>query len=126
MQVDLPSDSHGLVNPNVSDNLIDLPRPSRPVHTELQHWRDVIDDNLKESNDEEQFFMTANDIDIASQALLEFVMAQHSGEDNLSRSRQSELKVSIRRHSTIAGLFFSSYVTLFVYVSFTHLIFFYC
>jgi hypothetical protein len=95
VQVDPPLDGHGLGGPSVRDNPIDPPRPSRPVHTELQHWRDVIDDNLKESDDEQQFFMTADDIDIGSQALLEFIMAQHSGEDNLSRSRQSELKVSI-------------------------------
>lgn len=128
-QLSLPSASHGLGGPSDSDNLnmILTPLPSAPIFTELQHWRDVIDTNLKESDesDEGQFFMTADDIDLASTALLEFIIAQHSGKDNVSRLRQTELKVCIRKHSSIAGLFFSSFVTFFVYVFFTFLIFIY-
>jgi hypothetical protein len=120
VRLDPPSASHG--GPNDSGDPITF----QPIFTELQHWRDVIDSNLKESDEDEgQFFMTANDIDLASRALLEFIIAQHSGEDNLSRPRQSTLYVRIRKHSSIAGLFFSSSVTIFVYVPFTHLIFIY-
>jgi hypothetical protein len=123
MKLDLPSASHG--GSNDSDNPI-TPLPSQPIFTELQHWRDLIDSNLRESeNDEGQFFMTADDVDLASRALLEFINAQHSGQENLSRARQTALKARIRKHSSLPGLFFSSSVTFFVYVPITHLIFIY-
>ena len=120
-------DNLGLGGPSDHDsnNPIAPPRASQAVFTELQHWRNVIDTALKgsdEEDDEGQFFMTADDIDRASLALLDFIMAQHSGEDNLPRRRQSELNVRIRKHSSISGLFFPSSVTIFVYVSNTHLI----
>jgi hypothetical protein len=59
--------------------------------------------------------MTADDIDLASRGLIEFIKAQHAGKD-LSRAQQNLLKVNIRKHSSIAGLFFPSAVTFFVYV----------
>jgi hypothetical protein len=123
MKLDSPSASHGGLNDSENPR---IRLPSQPIFTELQHWRDLIDTNLKESeNDDGQFFMTAEDVDLASRALLEFINAQHSGEENLSRVRQSTLKVRIQKHSSLSGLFFSSSVTFFVYVPFTHLIFIY-
>ena len=80
-------------------------------------------ENLKMMMD--NFFMTTEDVDLAARALLEFINAQHSGEENILHVRQSALKVRIRKHSSLPGLFFSSSVIIFVYVLFIHLIFIY-
>ena len=106
MQLDPPSASHGLEGPSDFESPIAPSLTSQPIFIELEHWCDVIDSNLKESDDDDEFFMTADNIDGASQALLEFLIAQHSRKLLLC-PQQTKLHDNIPRHSSIAGLFFS-------------------
>jgi hypothetical protein len=64
--------------------------------------------------DEGDFFLKAEDVGTAAQGLVEFIVAQHSGQSNISRERRAELKVKIQAKPSISGLFFKSDATFHV------------
>jgi hypothetical protein len=90
-----------------------------PEYLNIESWIEAVKDSIHacEEGDEGSFFLKANDIGNAAQALIEFLILQHSTGKNLSRKRQEELKVTIQPHSSLKGLFFSKFATFFVCVN---------
>ena len=98
-----------------------LPRRSSVCsHSDVNSWRRTVEIALHESgeDDEQEFYLKANDVGSAAEALIEFIISHYSNGTNLPRARQRALNVTIRPHSSIQGLFFSKYVTIVVCVDF--------
>jgi hypothetical protein len=81
-------------------------------YVSLTSWRLQVDAELSSSDEEHHFFLKAENVDSAAQALLEFLVSIHSGQDNISRARRTELKVKIQPGASISGLFFTQNLTI--------------
>jgi hypothetical protein len=110
--------------PPVEDLLLASPfqfLSTNPLHSllpeddlSLSSWHYQIETDLSNSDDEAQFFLQAQDVDTAAQALSEFVLAIYSGQNDLSRQRKAELRVKIHPGASIAGMFFRNNMTFIV------------
>lgn len=92
------------------------PTPEPDVNTFMSFlaWWLEVDTECKKIEEEYSFYLKALDIDRAAQALIEFLIAIHNGQQNLSRQRRAALDVKIQPGSSISGLFIHNTLTFHV------------
>ena len=102
---------------DVDDGFATPPPSTENVHLSLTGWWLQVSNEIDKSDDESNFYLKAQNLDDAAQALIEFLVAIHSGQRNISRQRRDALKVRIQAGSSLTGLFVNSGLTFHVCVS---------
>jgi hypothetical protein len=86
---------------------------SEPWPLTFPTWKADLEFNIQRSDSEKEFYLEAPDVATAAKALIEFMVAEYSGE-KLTRTQRRALNVKIPPRSSIAGLFFEEGITFFM------------